>query len=166
MRVLTWMQSNASFQAILNFERSMFSFLLLFIVLVALFAMTGALVTSVVRKTREIGLLGALGAQPRHVAAAFCVQSLVVGVCGTVFGLIFGFTMVYFREGIVTMITKFTMSREDFAHFYQFTRLPAHIEARTVILLVLFTLLASVIAGVYPAWRAARLKPAEALRSE
>ncbi len=163
---LTWFESNADFQAILSFERNMIFFLLTFIVIVAAFSITSSLLVTVVRKTREIGLLGAMGGRAPHVAACFCVQGLLIGAGGTVAGLGFGFALLHYRNAVVQLIAKFTMGPEVFVKFYQFSQLPANTETRDVVMIVVFSVVASTLAGLIPAWRAARLKPVEALRSE
>jgi len=165
-RALTWLESNAEFQAVLSFERNIFIFLLAFIVVVAAFSMTGSLLMSVVRKTREIGLLSAMGGRARDVALCFCAQGLVIGIGGTLLGLAMGFTLLYFRDNIVHLIARLTMGQEVFERYYMFSSLPAHTETKDVVLLVVFSLSVSTLAGLIPAWRAARLKPVEALRSE
>lgn len=165
-RALTWFESNADFQAVLSFERNMIFFLLTFIVVVAAFSITSSLLVTVVRKTREIGLLGAMGGKARDVALCFCAQGLVIGTGGTVAGLALGFTLLHFRNDLVQLIARFTMGQETFVKFYQFSSLPAHTAAKDVVIIVVFSLLASTLAGLIPAWRAARLKPVEALRSE
>jgi lipoprotein-releasing system permease protein len=165
-RALTWFESNADFQAVISFERNMIFFLLTFIIVVAAFSITSSLLVTVVRKTREIGLLGAMGGRARHVAACFCVQGLVIGVAGTALGLGFGFGLLYYRNAIVHLIAGLTMGQEVFEKFYQFSSLPKHTEPRDVVLIILFSIAASTVAGLIPAWRAARLKPVEALRSE
>lgn len=163
---LTWFESNADFQAMLSFERNMIFFLLTFIIIVAAFSITSSLLVTVVRKTREIGLLGAMGGKARDVAASFCVQGFFIGLTGTVAGLGLGFVLLHWRDGIVHLIAKFTMGQEVFVKFYQFSSLPAHTEAKDVIMIVVFSIVASTLAGLIPAWRAAKLKPVEALRSE
>ncbi len=165
-RALTWFEANADFQAVLSFERNMFFFLLTFIVIVAAFSITSSLLVTVVRKTREIGLLGAMGGRARDVAACFCVQGLFIGVAGTVLGLAGGFALLYFRDDIVGFIARMTMGREAFVKFYQFSSLPRHTEPKDVVMIIVFSVLASTVAGLIPAWRAAKLKPVEALRSE
>jgi lipoprotein-releasing system permease protein len=166
VRVLTWMESNAEFQAILAFERNMLFFLLTFIIVVAAFSMTGSMLVTVVRKTREIGLLGAMGGRAREIALAFCVQGVLVGACGTSAGLGLGFTLLRFRDAIVEVIARVTVGEQVLLRYYQFTQFPAHTEPRDVAVIVAFAMGASVLAGVLPAWRAARLRPVEALRSE
>ena len=163
---LTWFESNADFQAVLSFERNMIFFLLTFIIVVAAFSITSSLLVTVVRKTREIGLLGAMGGKARHVAACFCFQGLLIGTAGTAAGLAFGFALLHYRNAVVQLIAKFTMGQEVFVKFYQFSQLPANTETKDVAIIIVFSILASTLAGLIPAWRAARLKPVEALRSE
>lgn len=163
---LTWFEANADFQAVLSFERNMIFFLLTFIIVVAAFSITSSLLVTVVRKTREIGLLGAMGGRARDVAACFCAQGFLIGLGGTVVGLSLGFALLHFRNAVVQLIAKFTMGPEVFVKFYQFSQLPAYTDRKDVIMIIVFSLVASTFAGLIPAWRAARLKPVEALRSE
>ncbi len=163
---LTWFEANADFQAVLSFERNMIFFLLTFIVIVAAFSITSSLLVTVVRKTREVGLLGAMGGRARDVAACFCVQGLFIGLAGTATGLALGFVLLHYRNAVVHLIAQYTMGQETFVKFYQFSSLPAHTETKDVVLIIVFSVIASTLAGLIPAWRAARLKPVEALRSE
>jgi lipoprotein-releasing system permease protein len=165
-QALTWFEANADFQAVLSFERNMIFFLLTFIIVVAAFSITSSLLVTVVRKTREIGLLGAMGGRARSVAACFCCQGLFIGAAGTVAGLGLGFLLLHYRNALVQFIASFTMGREVFVKFYQFSNLPRHTEARDVVIIVVFSIIAATLAGLIPAWRAAKLKPVEALRSE
>jgi lipoprotein-releasing system permease protein len=165
-QAFTWFESNAEFQSVLSFERNMIFFLLTFIVIVAAFSIMSSLLISVVRKTREIGLLGAMGGKARSVALCFCTQGLVVGAGGTVAGLVLGFLLLRFRDNAVHFIARLTMGEETFVKFYLFSSLPAYTATKDVVIIVVFSLLASTLAGLIPAWRAARLKPVEALRSE
>jgi lipoprotein-releasing system permease protein len=165
-KALTWFEANADFQAVLSFERNMIFFLLTFIIVVAAFSITSSLLVTVVRKTREIGLLGAMGGKARDVAVCFCVQGLFIGLAGTTVGLAMGFALLHYRNALVAFVAKFTMGQETFVKFYQFTSLPAYTETRDVAMIVVFSVIASTLAGLIPAWRAAKLKPVEALRSE
>jgi lipoprotein-releasing system permease protein len=165
-KAMTWFESNADFQAVLAFERNMIFFLLTFIIIVAAFSITSSLLVTVVRKTREIGLLGAMGGRARDVAACFCVQGFFVGVVGTAVGLVGGFALLHYRNAVVQVIAQATMGQEAFVKFYQFSNLPAYTAGKDVALIIVFSILASTLAGLIPAWRAARLKPVEALRSE
>ena len=166
VRAFSWQDSFSEFLWVLNLERNMIFFLLLFIVIVAAFSVMSSLLISVVRKTREIGLLGALGGRPVHIAACFCAQGLFIGVLGTAAGLVIGFTALAFRNNVVLWITRVTQREEVMRRYYQFSELPSHTSASTVALIVVMTIVISTLAGLLPAWKAARLKPVEALRSE
>ena len=161
---LTWFEANADFQAVISFERNMIFFLLTFIVVVAAFSITSSLLVTVVRKTREIGLLGAMGGSARNVAVCFCVQGLFIGIGGTLIGLALGFGLLHYRNAVVQFIASLTMGQEVFVKFYQFSQLPAHTEPKDVAIIIVFSMAASTLAGLIPAWRAANMKPVEALR--
>lgn len=165
-QAFSWMDSFEDFLWILNLEKSMIFFLLLFIVIVAAFSVTSSLLISVIRKTREIGLLGALGGRRRDVALCFCAQGLFIGVFGTMVGLLLGFGALAIRNDLVRWIAEITQRGDALRRFYQFTELPAHTSPRDIVLIVALTVVISTAAGLLPAWRAARLRPVEALRSE
>jgi len=133
---------------------------------VAGFSVASSLLISVVRKTREIGLLAALGGDARGVAACYCYQGLFIGIVGTALGTLAGFTAVYFRNDVVQAFSRLTQSRAALERFYMFTEIPAHLAATDLLLIVVSSIVIALFAAVLPAWRAARLKPSEALRSE
>jgi lipoprotein-releasing system permease protein len=166
MRALTWLDSNHDFLFIIRLEKNLLFFLLLFIVVVAAFSVASSLLISVVRKTKEIGLIGALGGDSRGVALCFCFQGLFVGITGTAVGTALGFLAVWLRNDIVQVFARITQSREALVRFYQFTNIPAHIPAGDLIVILASSIIISTLAALLPAWRAARLKPSEALRSE
>ncbi len=165
-RAITWMEINHDFLYALQLEKNMMFFLLLFIVIVAAFSVTSSLLIAVVRKTREIGLLGALGASPMQVAACFCLQGVFIGVTGTIAGIVTGFTALHFRNDIIFAIARATGGTEALANVYQFTKVPAHLSGGDFATIVISTIVISTVAGLLPAWRAARLNPVEALRNE
>ncbi len=162
----SWIELNEDFLFVLQLEKNLIFILLLFIIVVAAFSVTSSLLISVVRKTREIGLLGALGGKPREVALCFCFQGLLIGVSGTVCGLAFGFGFLHVRNDILHLFTKLTGSQEALVRFYQFSNVPAYLQPGDLFLIVASTIVISTLAGIIPAWRAARLKPVEALRNE
>jgi len=165
-QAFSWMQSWESFLWVLNLEKTINFFLLLFIVIIAAFSVMSSLLISVVRKTREIGLLGALGAKPREVALCFCVQAFIIGTTGTAIGVGLGFGVLAIRNHLVHGIARFLDREDTLRQFYQFTDLPAHTALPDLVFTVVAAILISTLAGLLPAWRAARLKPVEALRSE
>ena len=166
MQAFSWMDSFEEFLWVLNLEKGMIFFLLLFIVIVAAFSVMSSLLISVVRKTREIGLLGALGASSGGVAACFCAQGMLIGIFGTAVGLALGFAALAVRNDAVMLIARMTQREYELRRFYQFSNLPAHTVPGDVLTVVVLTLVISFLAGLVPAWRAARLRPVEAFRSE
>jgi lipoprotein-releasing system permease protein len=165
-RALPWTASFEEFLWVLQLEKNMIFFLLLFIVLVAGFSVASSLFILVVRKTREIGVLGAIGGRSRDIAACFCFQGLIIGIVGTVAGLALGFGALAIRNDIVLTIARITQREEALQRFYQLDRLPAHTSGSDLAMIVVSAIIISILAGLIPAWRAARLKPVEALRSE
>lgn len=165
-RAVSWMESWADFLWVLNLEKSINFFLLLFIVIIAAFSVMSSLLISVVRKTREIGLLGALGARARDVALCFCAQAFVIGVTGTAIGVALGFGVLAIRNDLVHGIARLMQREDTLRQFYQFSDLPSHTLMSDLVMTVVASIVISTLAGLIPAWRAARLKPVEALRSE
>lgn len=166
VEAMPWTRSWESFLWVLNLEKTINFFLLLFIVIIAAFSVMSSLLISVVRKTREIGLLGALGGRPRDVALCFCCQAFVIGLTGTLVGVAAGFGVLAIRNDLVRGIAGLLNREDTLRQFYQFTDLPAHTLPGDLILTVVAAVVISTLAGLLPAWRAARLKPVEALRSE
>lgn len=162
----TWLESNRDFLFILSLEKGMMFFLMLFILLVACFSIVVTLMMSVVRKTREIGLLISMGARPRDVALGYVLQGFSMGLVGTSVGLGVGYLFLAFRNPIKDALISITESDAAFAEFYQFADLPVHYEMESLLAIVCVSLMMSTFAGLFPAMRAARLKPAEALRHE
>jgi lipoprotein-releasing system permease protein len=162
----SWFEINQDFLWVLQLEKNMMLFIMLFVVLVAAFLTMSLLLVLVMKKTREIGLLGALGAGRREIALCFCMQGVFTGIVGTGLGMILGFAALHFRNDAVRLITTFTGSQEVLARFYQFSQLPAHTEARDIVVIICCAILLSTLAGLVPAILAARMKPVDALRSE
>ncbi len=162
----SWMELNQDFLFVIQLEKNLIFILLLFIVVVAAFSVTSSLLISVVRKTREIGLLGALGGRPREVALCFCFQGLLIGVSGTLSGLALGFGFLACRNNVLHLFTRLTGSQEALVRFYQFSNVPAYLSTGDLTMIILSTIVISTLAGIFPAWRAARLNPVEALRNE
>jgi lipoprotein-releasing system permease protein len=166
VRAYPWTESFEEFLWVLQLEKNMIFFLLLFIVVVAGFSVASSLLISVVRKTREIGVLSAIGGRTRDVAACFCYQGLIIGVFGTAAGIALGYGMLAIRNDVVLTIARITEREEALHRFYQLNQLPANTTGRDLIMIIVCSIVISTLAGLLPAWRAARLKPVEALRSE
>lgn len=165
-RALSWIDTNRDFLFVIQLEKNILFFLLLFVVLVSAFAITSSLLITVVRKTREIGLFGALGGTRWQVAACFCLQGLVIGLAGTVFGFGLAFLALHYRNAIIHAFAQVTQSEAALLRFYQFADLPSYSDPSDMIIIAAASIIFSTLAGIIPAWRAARLRPAEALRAE
>jgi lipoprotein-releasing system permease protein len=166
VQALSWLEMNRDFLFVLALEKNMLFFLLLFVVLVSAFAIASNMLITVVRKTREIGVLAAMGGSPRGVALCFCWQGLLIGICGTILGLALGVLALHYRNGIVDLVTWITGNRQALARFYQFAELPVSYVAADFVRIGVASIVLATLAGLLPAWRAARLKPADALRAE
>jgi len=164
--VVTWEENNRPVLEVLNVEKRMMFFLLIFIVLVAAFCSTITLITTVYQKTREIGLLKALGASDRAVTMIFLGQGLLIGIFGSGFGVALGSLVIGFRNHILRFVSRCTGMELFPKQFYYFNELPAHIVWQDVAFIVAVSIVLCTLGAVIPARRAARLDPARALRYE
>jgi lipoprotein-releasing system permease protein len=164
--VTTWMEDNSSILEALLVEKNVMYYLLFFIVIVAAFGITSALITFVVQKTREIGMLKALGATSQQVMWLFMSQSLVVGVIGVIAGFGLGMLAVSYRNEFLRFMRQATGFELFPASIYNFPELPALIVPGDITVICGGSLIICLLAGLLPAWNAGRLKPVEALRYE
>ena len=120
---------------------------------------------AVIRKTREIGLLVAMGARPRQVAYSFCFQGFVIGLVGTIAGILMSVICLFYRRTILSAYADITNTQTNFLGQYDVYEIPVHYLASDFITVSCFAVFISTLAGLLPAVRAARLKPADALVS-
>ena len=161
-RISTWLTSNEGFLRVIKMEKVMMSLIIFLIIIVASFSICISLYTSVLRKTREIGLSGAMGARPYQIALTYCFQGLFIGVFGSLFGIVLTMTILHFRESLVELI----VGREALIEFYHFAHLPVKYELNDAMWACSFAIVLCTLAGLFPAIRAARLKISEAMRNE
>jgi lipoprotein-releasing system permease protein len=164
--VRTWMDDNSSILNALLVEKNVMFYLLFFIMIVAAFGITSAQITFVVQKTREIGVLKALGATNGQVRWLFLSQSLVVGVLGVIAGFGLGLLMLHYRNDFLFFLRRVTGFELFPANIYAFDRLPALIVPGDLAIICGGSLFICLLAGLLPAWNAGRLQPVEALRHE
>jgi lipoprotein-releasing system permease protein len=165
-RITTWMQENGNLLGALVVEKNVMFYLLFFIMIVAALCILSALITFVVQKTREIGMLKALGATDLQVSGLFLSQSGFVGVIGVGAGFTLGKVLLAYRNEFLDFMDRAVGFQLFPASIYGFTKLPALIVPRDILLICGSALLICLLGGVIPAWRAGRLKPVEALRYE
>jgi lipoprotein-releasing system permease protein len=165
-RTTTWMQENANILNALLVEKNVMFYLLFFIMIVAALCILSALITFVVQKTREIGMLKALGAADLQVSLLFLSQGALVGSIGVLAGYALGMLAIAYRNEFLHFMNRMTGFELFPASIYQFTELPALIVPRDILLICGSALVVCTLGGLIPAWRAGRLKPVEALRYE
>jgi lipoprotein-releasing system permease protein len=157
-RALDWQTQNSSLFSALQLEKLAMGLIIFFIMVVAAFNIVGTLTMVVTDKTREIGILRAMGLTAPAVARVFLVQGAVIGVVGTSIGLVLGLSLAYLvdRSGWVRINPA----------VYFIDHLPVHIEWLDVVVVVLASLGIALFATVYPSRSAAALTPVEAIRHE
>lgn len=166
LTALTWMDLNHSFFEAVRLERTVMFFLLFFIIIVAAFGIMNTLITVTVQKTREIGILKALGARVSQIVWVFLAQGMVVGVLGNITGVSLGLLLTTYRNEFRAWLAK-TLGIEVFpASVYQFTELPAEVVPNDVALICVSAFIICSVAALVPAFFAARLDPVKALRME
>jgi lipoprotein-releasing system permease protein len=159
------MDGNSIFSALVV-EKNVMFYLLFFIVLVAALCILSAQITFVIQKTREIGMLKALGATKLQISAIFLFQSAIIGVIGVAAGFVLGMLAVNYRNEFLHFMRSATGWELFPASVYGFGELPALITPRDVAVICITSFVICILGGLLPAWRAGRLKPVEALRYE
>ena len=162
----TWMEMNKQLFDAIAMERHVMFFLLMFIILVAAFGIMNTLITVTVQKTREIGVLKALGARTWQVISVFLAQGMVVGVIGVACGLALGMSLIRWRNEVSAWLSN-VLGVEIFPRsVYQFNEIPAEIVPSDVALICISAFVICALAALIPAWIASRLDPVKALRCD
>jgi lipoprotein-releasing system permease protein len=147
-------------------EKNVMFVILFCVMIVAALCILSALITFVVQKTREIGMLKALGATDFQVGGLFLSQSAFIAIIGVLAGLGIGFLALKYRNEFLHLMRHVTGLELFPADIYQFNQLPALIVPGDILLICGSAFVICILGGVLPAWRAWRLKPVEALRYE
>ncbi len=157
-RTNDWIELNQNLFSALKLEKLTMFVILSLIVLVAAFNIIATLIMIVIEKTRDIGILKAMGATSRSIRRIFIWEGLAVGIGGTILGTGIG----SFLSWLVEKYRFIAIPGE----VYFLDRLPARVEGGDVLIVALIALLISFLATVYPAWKASQLEPVEAIRYE
>ncbi len=166
VRAVDWKRTNSQVSNALEVERNVMFIILTLIVIVAAFNIVASLVMLVKNKTKDIAILRTIGATRWAIQRVFMTIGLTIGLGGTAFGVALGLGFSLNIESIRQWLESFSGTELFSAEIYFLSQLPARIEWSEVGLVVGMALILSFLATLYPAFRAARLKPAEALRYE
>ena len=164
--VTTWTEENATILGALLVEKNVMFYILFFIVIVAALCILSAQITFVVQKTREIGMLKALGATNFQISGIFLSQSAIIGVLGVLAGYGLGILALAYRNEFLHFMNHLTGRDLLPVSLYFFNQLPAVINLNDIAIICGGSFVICVLGGVLPALRAGRLKPVEALRYE
>lgn len=164
--VRTWMDQNRQLFTALHVEKNMMFFLLIFITVVAAFGIASTLITVTVQKTREIGLLKALGFRSESVLLVFLWQGWLAGALGTAAGIGLGLLALQYRNDLMRWLSRYTGLDLLPPALYHLSEIPSQTSGRDLWQIAAAVLLICTAAGLIPALRAARLDPARALRYE
>jgi lipoprotein-releasing system permease protein len=166
VRVIDWTQSNDSFFAAVQVEQNVMFLILTLIILVAAFNVVSSLIMMVKDKTSDIAVLRTLGAGRGAIMRIFLMCGASVGVTGTCVGTLLGVVFCLNIERIRQALQSLTGTTLFDPTVYYLEHLPAKLDLATVLQVVAMALLLSLLATLYPSWRAARTDPVEALRHE
>jgi len=166
LEVIDWTQDNADYFRAIRIEKTMMSLILLLIVAVAAFNIVAMLVMVVTDKRTDIAILRTFGASPRRVMGVFLTQGLVIGWLGVALGVVLGLVLA-FNVGTIVPFLQSTFGFEIFSSsVYYITSVPSIVRWGNVAAISAAALILTAAATVYPAVRASRTAPAEALRYE
>ena len=166
INVTDWRQKNETFFTVLEVERNVMFIILSLIILVAALNIISGMMMLVKDKGRDIAVLRTMGASKGSVMRVFLITGASIGVVGTLAGLILGIVFCWNIEQIRQFVTLLTGTPMFDPNVYYLTRLPAEINPSETAWIVAMALALSVLATLYPSWRASRLDPVEALRYE
>lgn len=164
--VTTWADQFGEFFHAIQLEKTMMFLILMLIIAVAAFNLVSTLMMVVSEKESDIAILRTFGATPRMIMAIFIVQGGLIGIFGTLLGLLGGIALAWNVTEIVNWIQTVFNVQFLSSNVYFVNYLPSHIELSDVLKISLASLILSLIATIYPAWRASKMDPVESLRYE
>ncbi len=161
-----WTRRHANFFRSIQLTKTIMFVILLLVVAVAAFNIVSTLVMVVRDKQTDISILRTLGASPRHVTSIFIVQGTIIGVVGTVLGVVLGTVLALNLERLIAGVERLLDTKFLAADVYFISDLPAQLQWQDLLAIAVTALVLSLVSTLYPAWRAARTQPAEALRHD
>jgi lipoprotein-releasing system permease protein len=166
MRITDWQRVNAHFFTALQVERNVMFLILTLIILVAAFNIISSLIMLVKDKGKQIAILRTMGSTRGSVMRIFFIAGAAIGVVGTIAGFVLGLVFCANIDRIKVLLEGLTGTELFAAEIYFLSHLPAKVDPVEVATVVAMALALSVLATIYPSWRAASIDPVEALRYE
>lgn len=164
--VTDWTQQHANFFKAVQMEKRVMFIILTLIVAVAAFNIVSTLVMAVTDKRADIAIMRTFGASPASIMAIFIVQGALIGIIGTLIGAVFGVIVALNIDVIIPFIEGLFHIQFLAKDVYQISEVPSDLIWSDVITIVLVSFVLSLLATLYPSWRASKINPAEALRYE
>ncbi len=161
-----WTRQNRTWFAAVQLEKRMMFIILTLIVAVAAFNLVSTLVMTVTDKRADIAILRTLGASPKSIMGIFMVQGAMVGVIGTLSGLLLGLGVAFNIDVIVPALERLLNASFLPRDIYLISRMPSEPQYADIMPIAVISLVLAFLATIYPSWRASRVNPAEALRYE
>jgi lipoprotein-releasing system permease protein len=161
-----WTRSHANFFRAVQIEKNVMFIILLLIVAVAAFNIVSTLVMAVTDKQADIAILRTLGATPGGIMKIFVVNGALIGIVGTLIGVVLGVILALNIDVVVPFLERLFSIQFLSKEVYYISELPSDLQKSDVTTIALVSLLLSLLATLYPSWRASRINPAEALRYE
>jgi lipoprotein-releasing system permease protein len=161
-----WTRQNANYFRAVQMEKKMMFIILSLIVAVAAFNIVSTLVMAVTDKQADIAILRTLGASPSSIMKIFMVQGVLIGLVGALIGVVSGIVVALNIGSIVPFIEHLFGVQFLAKDIYFITDLPSDLQRNDVLVVAAFSFAISLIATLYPSWRASKTQPAEALRYE
>ena len=164
--VSDWTRTHGNLFQAIRMEKTMIGLLLMFIVAVAAFNIVSTLVMVVTDKTADIAILRTMGATPGRIMRIFIIQGAVIGIFGTLMGTALGIFGALNISGFISWLEGLMGHQFLSADVYFISYLPSQLQWQDVAIISSAGMVMSLLATIYPAWRASRVEPAEALRYE
>ena len=161
-----WMEMNRNLFSALRLEKIAMFIILVLIVLVAAFNIISTLIMVVMEKHKDIAILKSMGASSKGILRIFMIEGLVIGVVGTTLGTLLGLLAAFNLEKITGFVENLFGFKILASDVYYIDKLPSQVNGPDVVIITATAILISLLATLYPSWRASRLDPAEALRYE
>jgi lipoprotein-releasing system permease protein len=161
-----WMEMNRNLFSALKLEKIAMFIILVLIVLVAAFNIISTLIMVVMEKHKDIAILKSMGASSKGILKIFVIEGGVIGVVGTLFGTILGLGIALNLEKVTGFVENLFGFKILSGDVYYIDKLPSQVNPLDIALIVVTAILISLLATLYPSWRASKLDPAEALRYE